>query len=149
MFHRGLGEAHDMQAKARFRKPLRHEPAKNAPFRRLPEISGRGIIRGGALAGDDEHVPETICLAASEEAPQKHVGILLPQPVKIEPRVYRVAAACDLLPMRGSKGACGGAGLGLLRTETAASVAAAVFSAPFGAAVATGGLASLGCVSVR
>ena len=78
MFHRGLGEAHDMRAKARFRKPLRHEPAKNAPFRRLPEIAGRVIIRPAALAGDDEHVPEAIRLATSEETSQNHVGVLLP-----------------------------------------------------------------------
>ena len=95
MFHRGLGEAHDMQAKAGLGQPLRHEPAQNAPFICLPEIAGRGLVKLAALTGDDKHVPKAVRLAASEEAPQNDIGILLPQAMKIEPSVDRMAAACN------------------------------------------------------
>ncbi len=87
MPHCGFSEAYDMQTKAWFRKPLRDQPAKNAPFFRLPEIADRGIVRLTALAGNNEHVPEAVCLTASQEAAQNNVGILLPKAVKIEPRV--------------------------------------------------------------
>ena len=78
MLHRGLGEAHDMQAKAGFGEPLRHEPAQNAPFICLPEIAARGIVGLAALAGDDKHVPKAVRLAASQETAQNDIGVLLP-----------------------------------------------------------------------
>lgn len=93
MLQRQFRKAHHVKAQARLRKPVGDKPAKDASFVRPPEIAVCDVVRSAALARDDEHVPEAVCLAAGEEAAQNDVGILLPEAVKIEPRIDRMAAA--------------------------------------------------------
>src|SRR5271157_1331220 len=84
-----------MQAQARLGKPLRDQPAKNAALFALPEVADSIFVGLAALAGDDKHVPKSVRLAASQEAAQNDVGILLPQAVKVEPRIDCIAASGD------------------------------------------------------
>jgi hypothetical protein len=66
---------------------MRNQPPKDASLLRIPKIAFLDLFGLSALAGDDEDVPEAAGLTSGEETPKSHVGVLLPQAVKIQPRV--------------------------------------------------------------
>ncbi len=64
-----------------------HEAAEHPALASVPEVPARFILTACALARNDKDVAMAFGLTADKEPAERHVGVLLAQPMKVEPCV--------------------------------------------------------------